>query len=95
VLRCSSLYLKFPFISISHARRRYENLLLRLFLPPAFLNLALVTLFADTFAVLYLTTLVRRERERGILPPMRLRLLLLLLLLLCCAGCFFNASFSC
>jgi hypothetical protein len=33
-------------------------------LPPAFLNLALVTLFADTFAVLYLTTLVRRGRER-------------------------------
>jgi len=36
----------------------YENLLLRLVLPPAFITLALVTIFAYTFAVLYITTLV-------------------------------------
>ena len=38
---------------------RYENLLLRLVIPPAFLDLIIVTIFADTFVALYITTLVR------------------------------------
>jgi hypothetical protein len=40
-----------------YIQHRYRNLLLRLFLPFAFGNLLIVTLWAESFVVLYVTTL--------------------------------------
>merc|ERR1712185_264658 len=43
---------------LSYTKHRYANLMLRLFLLPCFIDVVIVTVFAETFMTLYVTTLL-------------------------------------